>query len=298
MRPNLLTRIGVTLVEVLVVIGLFAVLFGLLLPAVQQVRAAATRAQCANHLRQLGLACQQHHDTQGSLPPATRSLASRDPMMFISWEVRLSPHVELEPIWQQAVSDAAINRSPFDLKNSFRAKVFSVFNCPADVRTTTAWTVGGSHIALKSYLANSGRSARTSDGAMYADSAVTLVTITDGTSQTLLIGERPASVDLHYGWFYAGTGQDARGTLDASLGAQELNNSPYAPYRKCGRGPFPYQARTLQDPCGAFVYWSLHSGGSHFAFCDGSVRMVRYSAAPILPQLATRSGGEIIASND
>jgi prepilin-type processing-associated H-X9-DG protein len=287
-------RTGVTLIEVLVVIGLFAVLFGLLLPAVQQVRAAAARLQCANHLRQLGLAAQQHHDTQGSLPPSTQSLGSRQPMMFISWEVRLSPYLELDPIWQQAFSDSQARRSPFIASNTIRAKVVPIFNCPSDHRNTTAWTVSGSHIALKSYLSNSGRSATTRDGVVYADSSTSLLHVTDGTSQTLLIGERPASVDLHYGWFYAGTGMDTQGTLDASLGVQELNRSPYPAYRSCGRGPFPYQARTLQDPCGVFNYWSLHSGGSQFAFCDGSVRLLRYTTQ-VLPQLATRSGGELIS---
>jgi prepilin-type processing-associated H-X9-DG protein len=61
----------------------------------------------------------------------------------------------------------------------------------------------------------------------------------------------------------------------------------------CGPGEYPFRpAGGTDDPCGVFHFWSLHPGGANFAFCDGSVRLLPYAAAGLLPALATRAGGE------
>lgn len=121
--------------------------------------------------------------------------------------------------------------------------------------------------------------------------------ILDGTSHTLLLGERPPSPDLLYGWWYAGAGQDTSGSLDAQMGIREINRRLHdgSQYNECGRGPFSYAPGLLTDHCATFHNWSTHLGGAHFAFCDGSVRFVAYSADSVLPQLATRAGGEVVA---
>jgi prepilin-type processing-associated H-X9-DG protein len=63
-------------------------------------------------------------------------------------------------------------------------------------------------------------------------------------------------------------------------------------------GPYYFQAGRVDNPCDAFHFWSLHSGGANFAFCDGSVRLLNYSADSVLPALATRAGGEVTAPPD
>jgi prepilin-type processing-associated H-X9-DG protein len=108
-----------------------------------------------------------------------------------------------------------------------------------------------------------------------------------------LIGERPPSADLVYGWWYVGTGQRRTGQVDSHLGATELNLLG-ASYRNCPTGPYQFGAGERQDYCAAFKFWSLHPGGSHFAFADGSVRFMAYQAVAIPPQLATRAGGEVV----
>src|SRR2546430_2249767 len=90
-------RNGVTLVEVLVVLAIVAVVMSLLLPAVQRVRAAASRTECASNLKQLALALHAFHDAQGSMPPGMRSARSL-PDRFAGWQVYLLPYVEQEAL--------------------------------------------------------------------------------------------------------------------------------------------------------------------------------------------------------
>ncbi len=63
---------------------------------------------------------------------------------------------------------------------------------------------------------------------------------------------------------------------------------------ECPYGPYHFQAGSSSNTCDVFHFWSVHSGGAHFAFCDGSVRFLAYFADAILPALATRAGGEAV----
>ena len=123
--------------------------------------------------------------------------------------------------------------------------------------------------------------------------------ITDGTSHTLLVGERPPSADLQFGWWYAGIGQRFTGSADHVLGVREPNLQPVMVGSACGPGNYPYtSALGFDDPCEMFHFWSPHPGGANFALADGSVRFLRYAADPILPALASRAGGEAVAVPD
>ena len=100
-------RIGFSLVEVLVVLGILALLMSLILPAVQRTRDAASRADCQNRLRQIGIALHNYHDTNGRLPPRKyTSNLDRDPDNLLSWLALILPQMDQLALW--AVSDAAL----------------------------------------------------------------------------------------------------------------------------------------------------------------------------------------------
>jgi prepilin-type processing-associated H-X9-DG protein len=152
-------------------------------------------------------------------------------------------------------------------------------------------------VALTDYLGVLGTDMRTRNGVLYINSAVKFTDIADGTSSTLLIGERPPPANFLYGWWYGGIGQDGEGSVEVVLGTRELNHSSMG-LGGCPYGPYSFTPGDLKDKCSRFHFWSPHPGGAHFAFADGSVRFLPYSAADVVPALATRAGGEAVAIPD
>src|SRR5262249_51159207 len=124
-----------------------------------------------------------------------------------------------------------------------------------------------------------------------------LADIHDGISNTLLAGERPPSADHNLGWWYAGWGQNRDGSAESVLGVNEMNTYSWTQGR-CPPGPYEFQPGAVNNMCDAFHFWSLHSGGANFVLCDGSVHFLTYSAAPVMPALATRAGGEVVTIPD
>jgi prepilin-type N-terminal cleavage/methylation domain-containing protein/prepilin-type processing-associated H-X9-DG protein len=294
MPPHPTPRRGYTLVELLVVIAIIAVLFGLILAAVQKVRAAASRVQCANNLRQLGLALHQYHDREGRFPPGCKNRRPFEPHPHMGWITHLLPDLEQQRVWEESLRAFSLDsffESPPHLP--ILGMVLRVAVCPADDRTRESWSFSTFKVGLSSYLGVNGERAVKRDGVLFLNSWVRFADITDGTSNTLAVGERPPSSDGTLGWWYAGWGLYREGTADLHLGVRELNLARRL--RGCPRGPYHFATGNLDNKCDALHFWSLHPGGAHFLFADGSVRFLSYSADSILPALATRAGGEAVS---
>jgi prepilin-type processing-associated H-X9-DG protein len=290
-------RRAATLVEVLVTLAIFVALLAVLLPAVQSVRTAAARVQCQSHLRQIALGLHTAHDADGRFPPGTRPDARAEQFPWLSWHPSILPYLEQDPLARVVESGRRQPGNGYPRARPGQDTVVPLFGCPADDRVRVAWRLPDEPtfvIALTSYLGNGGTEYRNRDGVLYLNSRVGLLDVTDGTSNTLLVGERPPTPDVRYGWWYHGIGQNLSGSLDSTLGARERNRlGARSPYSQCERGPHRYKPGRLDNLCDVFHFWSLHGGGANFAFCDGSVRFLPYSADSVLPALATRAGGEV-----
>jgi prepilin-type processing-associated H-X9-DG protein len=121
--------------------------------------------------------------------------------------------------------------------------------------------------------------------------------VSDGLSQTIMVGERPPPDSLQAGWWYPGLvgyGTDFRGPNNViTLGGVLLFGGDPCTKIRGTLGP-----GRLDNPCDRFHLWSLHTGGANFLFADGSARFLSYSAEPIVIALATRAGGETVAIPD
>lgn len=304
-----------TLLELLVVIALIAVLIGLLVPAVQKVRAAAARMQCSNNLKQVALAAHGYHDANGRFPPGLVPV-DRSGGRFAGgtnlW-VELLDHLEQRPL-RQRWDMADYRNNLVGGTAATTAVVLQVLVCPADplprgihqlqVDGDLAWASG--HYAISSYAGNGGTRSfgdtapASNDGVFFRWSQVRIADVTDGTSSTLLVGERshrdaefdrltPAIDPETYplaGW----GGWASAHSVGVSPGDVLLSAAVPINYR-VPAGSGGTDLSWIDDRLSA--YGSGHPGGANFAFADGSVRFVRETVAlPVLQALGTRAGGE------
>jgi prepilin-type N-terminal cleavage/methylation domain-containing protein/prepilin-type processing-associated H-X9-DG protein len=305
-------RRGFTLIELLVVVAIIAILISLLLPAVQKVRAAASRVECQNNLKQLGLACHLYHDAFKRLPTGVVDWTISYPQYqwnqsWWSWLAQILPYVEQEPLYKQADNyGSTVNWYPWGppTSNPGLGTVIKLFNCPSDTRILTIQDSQGLVVAFTSYLGNGGSdgsfSAPRQDGVLYYGSKVTLGSnsIRDGASNTFLIGERPPAGDWSFGWWFAGYGFDGSGVGDVIMGANcqayvSNINSTYGV--SCPATATNYSMGSVANPCDLTHYWSFHTAGANFCFADGSVHFVPYASNALILPMSTRNGNEVFS---
>ncbi len=291
-------RPAFTLLELLVVIGIIGVLIALILPAVQKIRATANKAECTNNLKQIGLALQQYHGNHGRFPAGVSYQNDKDPYPHQSWLAKLLPYIEQDELWRLTQKAYQLDRYPADNPPHVGFDtVIPFYTCPSDSRAQTAQESRGYHVALTSYLGCEGVNLNTRDGVLFLDSHIRMADISDGTSKTIMAGERPPGPDFWFGWWYAGYGQrKPTGSGDMVLGVREINDA--IDLTACPVGPYSFAPGSLKNDCDVLHFWSLHPGGANFLFCDGSVHFLTYDAAPIMPALATRAGGEAVSIPD
>ena len=293
-------RRAFTLIELLVVIAIIAVLIGLLLPAVQKVRDAAARAQCQNNLKQIGLALQNYHDTQRSFPAGYVSgvgPSGEDTGPGWGWAALILPQMEQQPLFAQ-INIAVPIEAPQHA--TVRTSVVKSYLCPADTPPPTL-SVGPAsssgqlvsvtcQLAPASYTGCFGVSEPGVDGegVFFRNSQVRIGDITDGTSSTLLAGERSYRYSQTT-WVGTVTGTNAVPSPGSPLPmeADEPANFVLSHVGEMEAGAArPFEINNFS---------SSHTGGAMFVFADGHARFLTSSTDfTTLKGLATRSGGETI----
>jgi prepilin-type N-terminal cleavage/methylation domain-containing protein len=300
-------RSGFTLIELLVVIAIIAVLVGMLLPAVQKVREAANKSTCANNLKQLAIAVHNYEGVYSVLPVNSQgynygawSWSAQSPQSSWSWIARVLPYIEQDNLYRQG----NIPNSTFGSVTGVLATPIKNLFCPSDNAASQAvrtdrFNLEGASIAVTNYkgvsgsnwcwgnYVNNGPSGNCDglswgDGIFYRDDwmrQVRLAGISDGTSNTYMVGEDVPDWNYHCSWPYS---NNAVGTCGIPPNAKPGGGGTYAP----------------TDWPNVYSFHSKHINGLQFAMADGSVRSVSNTISlATYRALATKAGGEVVNDN-
>ena len=308
--PTVAPRRGFTLIELLVVIAIIAVLIGLLLPAVQKVREVGNRMKCGNNLRQLGLAAHQYHEVYEHLPPSMGYTPLVTNGVWGHHFFHLLPYLEQGNLYERARGSVPLTTGPITIywpgNNDVYSQSVATFLCPSDPSVgpggvVTVNGISGNPIAwgASSYAVNSQVSApipRDPQGKRC------LLTITDGTSNTILYAEKYArcsstSLALDGGnlWAYCAS---------AVFDLPPPMEPPYKRYHSSfGGGPyatgpgsiFQVQPTPFLGNCDPTRTSTPHAGGMLVCLADGSVRTLAPSMSGDTWWAAvTPSGGDVL----
>jgi prepilin-type N-terminal cleavage/methylation domain-containing protein/prepilin-type processing-associated H-X9-DG protein len=293
-------RAGFTLIELLVVIAIIAVLIALLLPAVQAAREAARRAQCLNNVMQLGIALQSYESSHELLPPGvvntTGPILDQPKGYHYGWLVQILPFFEQRNVYNHLNFKIGI----YETENfTTRTTVIRSFICPSD----SSANPGASGVAMTNYVGShndvEAPISATNNGVLFLNSAVRFEDITDGSSQTIFVGEKLNNAPDE-GWA-SGTRASLRNS------GSGINQTATPPFAGTGSGDDDdgdsqvagARAASATDTL-SYVggYSARHPGGANFAFGDGSVRFLKNSInRRIFRLLANRADGEIISAD-
>jgi prepilin-type N-terminal cleavage/methylation domain-containing protein/prepilin-type processing-associated H-X9-DG protein len=301
-------RRAFTMVELLVVIGIIGVLMSLLVPAVQKVRESANRLKCMNNLEQIGIAFHNYYGVNGNFPPGFTGQADflDGPSLGPGWGwgARLLPYLEQSDLhrlidFTKDIADPA--------NAQVREKSLAVFLCPADSPDAPTVTVNDASgnpicdVAFGNYVGMAGvyevtgypDTSNGAPGVLLRNTGVTVAKISDGTSNTLFVGERawhwrnvvrsPATT-----WVGAVTNAVIPQTLDPGLGIEFGHVMCLTNSGTVDEGRVPNNTHDHVEDAN-----SNHIQGVNFLFGDGSVRGLQNTISPtIWVALATRAGGE------
>lgn len=321
-------RTAFTLIELLVVIAIIAVLMGLLLPAIQRVREAARMTTCRNNLRQIGIALHSYHDVEGVFPSAylfgsggttgsSSTLPGRRPNarlfdFFIpapvppdnrpgwGWAALLLPYLEQDNLAKAISWNLAVE----SITNMWQRKtMLPVYVCPTDSKAGVVQVMDQNNLpfheaATNSYAACYGAFGVIADkpeqgnGMFFRNSRLRIADVLDGLSNTVAIGERPATHTLTP-WAGVITGGAAITTAGATVNMSVICGAPTMVMARLAHKP-------LNDPWSEpYDFYSPHHGVIHFLFADGSVHPIKLSPDPkVMQALATRAGGEAVSISD
>jgi prepilin-type N-terminal cleavage/methylation domain-containing protein/prepilin-type processing-associated H-X9-DG protein len=313
-------RAAFTLIELLVVIAIIAVLIALLLPAVQQAREAARRTQCKNNLKQIGLAMHNYHDATNTFPPgylasATYVDGATDTQPGWGWAASILPYMEQSNLYNSANFNLPLQ----DPQNATVIQTYlSSYVCPSDPAPSGPFSVPNgtgttvAKAAASSYAACNGNDQSdttdaTGNGVFYRNSPTRMSNIIDGTSNTILVGEKAWS-NANGIWSGAISGAVlVRGTLNPCQPVVAGASYP-APTLVISHAHLNNASFDDDGSAGMDDFSSRHAGGAHFLFADGSVRFIHSISSDnsdgsytgdglIFQAMGTCAGGEVVSGN-
>ncbi len=305
---------GFTLIELLVVMAIIGVLVALLAPAVQAAREAARRSQCVNHLKQMGLALHNYHDSHACLPPGIIASASgpgtsaADFTPGWSFFAMMLPHLEENNLYQSVNFDLAIAHTA---NSTARRTHVGTFLCPTDTGPRIIQLTDSGNppaevnpplpitdASVCSYVGGLGDTAYEDPaftGVFHRNSRIRLGDITDGTSNTIGIGERMSRFSEN-SWVGPVSGQETVYSPTALDYNPALPSFRFRPTISAVLAHIRVTSRTPTDRANSpGSFFSFHPGGAHFLLMDGSCRMIGGEMSiTIYRALGTRNGGEVV----